>query len=141
MTKKQNPFLSAVSVVAVSIYLIAAGIFLILSGRIKPSRPLWNLLRVKFLPKRKGSLEEIIPEHGHCFIGKLPKGLISDQEGLSRLVIFENGNPLGKPHVTHDEIRVNGGGCYSHWGEQVYFSTSDNSDPSKNGRVYTFSEK
>ncbi|MBF0495588.1 MAG: class I SAM-dependent methyltransferase [Deltaproteobacteria bacterium] len=54
----------------------------------------------------------------------------------SPLTLFENGQELGPPHMLHDEIRQKGGGAYSHWGEWLYFSSSDNSDPNRNGRTY-----
>src|SRR4029077_6571352 len=40
------------------------------------------------------------------------------------------------PHVAHRSIREEGCGRYSRWGDTVYFSTSDNSDPRSNGRLY-----
>lgn len=55
----------------------------------------------------------------------------------SRLILFEDGQPMGPGHVVHDDIRANGAGRYSHWAEYLYFSASDNSNPALNGRVYT----
>jgi len=61
----------------------------------------------------------------------------------SKLVIRENGHPLGPAHTEHDAIRQLGHGRYSHWDNGVapfiLFSTSDNSDPVTNGRHYTAS--
>jgi hypothetical protein len=56
----------------------------------------------------------------------------------SRLILLENGAPLGRAHSLHATIRCRGGGAYSHWGEQplLYFSSSDNSDPNANKRTY-----
>lgn len=54
----------------------------------------------------------------------------------SNLVLLENGKRIGKAHTLHDEIRRTGRGAYSHWGESVYFSTSDSTDPRVNGRSY-----
>ena len=34
-----------------------------------------------------------------------------------------------------------GGGRFSHWGDQLYFSTSDGSDPRGNGRIYEVVEQ
>jgi hypothetical protein len=56
---------------------------------------------------------------------------------VSRLVMLEDGAPLGPPHQIHDVIRSKGLGRYSHWGNGLHFSSSDNSDPRVNGRVYT----
>ena len=53
-------------------------------------------------------------------------------------MVFEDGLMLGLAHASHDHIRRFGRGRFSHWGNQVIFSTSDNSDPNTNGRSYTF---
>lgn len=55
----------------------------------------------------------------------------------STLLVFEDENPLGPAHASHEEIRTLGGGCFSHWADSLYFSTSDNSDPNTNGKTYT----
>ncbi|RME49663.1 MAG: hypothetical protein D6795_11380, partial [Deltaproteobacteria bacterium] len=55
-----------------------------------------------------------------------------------RLFLYEDGVPLGPRMALHEEIRRKGGGRYSHWGDTLIFSTSDNSDPNENGRRYTF---
>ncbi len=54
----------------------------------------------------------------------------------SRLILLENGKVIGKPHALHDTIRTSGLGNYSHWGNSLYFSASDCSDPRTNGRRY-----
>jgi hypothetical protein len=64
----------------------------------------------------------------------------SEQQHRSKLVVLENGKPLPIPHSMHAHIQGMGTGRYSHWfdGRETYlwFSTSDNSDPRTNGRVY-----
>ena len=55
---------------------------------------------------------------------------------VSRLILLENGKVIGKPHALHDTIRTSGLGNYSHWGNLLYFSASDCSDPRANGRHY-----
>ncbi|MBZ5500377.1 MAG: FkbM family methyltransferase [Acidobacteriia bacterium] len=55
----------------------------------------------------------------------------------SSLLLFEDENMLGPPHTPHDDIRVKGGGGYSHWQANLYFSSSDGSDPNANARKYT----
>src|SRR5690606_18220931 len=57
----------------------------------------------------------------------------------SRAVLLEDGRVLGPAHTSHNEIRQQGNGRYSHWGEGVYLSSSDNSDPRTNGREYVLS--
>ena len=54
----------------------------------------------------------------------------------SRLLVFEDGKPLGPPHCQHQFITDEGGGRFSHWNGLLLFSTSDNSDPTRNGRRY-----
>ena len=39
-------------------------------------------------------------------------------------------------HTMHEHIRMRGGGAYSHWQDRLIFSTTANSDPNANNRVY-----
>lgn len=55
----------------------------------------------------------------------------------SVLEVLEDGTPLGPRNSYTSEISAKGSGRYSHWGSAIYFSASDNSDPSTNGRVYS----
>ncbi|WP_407426252.1 polysaccharide lyase family 1 protein [Arcticibacter sp.] len=61
------------------------------------------------------------------------------QPNVSILRIFEDGKELGPAHSLHRNIRNTGKGMFSHWGNTLYFSTSDNSNPQTNGRKYTYS--
>jgi hypothetical protein len=54
----------------------------------------------------------------------------------SDLQLMEDNRPLGPAHTLHDEIRTQGKGRYSHWRQDLWFSTSDNTDPRTNGRRY-----
>lgn len=66
-------------------------------------------------------------------------GVESDGNGqiaASQLALFENGRSLGPPHSLHARIVQEGGGRYSHWGDQLIFAASDNSNPAYNGRTY-----
>ena len=56
----------------------------------------------------------------------------------STLRIFENGVELGPAHSNHNDIRKYGLGQFSHWGNALIFSTSDNTNPLSNGRKYTY---
>ena len=49
----------------------------------------------------------------------------------SGLVLFESGVPLGPAHSDHVSIRELGGGRFSHWGEWLYFSSSENLPPNQ----------
>jgi SAM-dependent methyltransferase len=60
----------------------------------------------------------------------------SDHPSRSQLILLEDGQPLWTRHTLHDEIRLHGRGRYSHWGNSLMFSTSDNSDPNSNNRRY-----
>lgn len=62
-----------------------------------------------------------------------------EQPQKSTLRLFENGVELGPAHSNHDDIRKYGLGQFSHWGNTLYFSTSDNSNPLTNGRKYSYS--
>jgi hypothetical protein len=55
----------------------------------------------------------------------------------SSFLLCEDGRPLGTGHSSHQIIRNAGRGLFSHWGKQLFFSTSDNSDPHSNRRKYT----
>lgn len=77
-------------------------------------------------------------EFGFLYTGIFVNACPSDQfGGHSTLILLEDGKPLGPAHSAHAEIRKEGRGRYSHWGaSKVWFATSDNSDPTTNGRQY-----
>lgn len=56
----------------------------------------------------------------------------------SRLMVYEDGRMLGLGHSLHDHISRFGSGRFSHYGANLYFSASDNSDPNQNGRTYSY---
>jgi len=60
-----------------------------------------------------------------------------DNPRRSKLMLFENGVPLGFAHAPHSHIQAHGRSRYSHWGDSLIFSTTDNSDPNSNGRTYS----
>ncbi|MEE9303204.1 MAG: hypothetical protein V3U84_05400 [Thiotrichaceae bacterium] len=59
-----------------------------------------------------------------------------DEPTKSRLIILESGKEIGSRHSIHADIRRIGEGYFSHWSNGVYLSTSDNTDPRTNNRVY-----
>jgi len=72
------------------------------------------------------------PELGKAHIVRVGLAEVADSPGhgdRSRMELFEDGRPLGPAHSRHDDIRNLGQGRYSHWGEQLYFSSSDGQDP------------
>jgi hypothetical protein len=98
---------------------------------------------LRYLGPRPGTLAEIQHVDGLAWRGTLPllAGSIPHDElqpGRCRLLLFEDGHPLGPSHAPHARIAAEGGGQYSRWGRYVYFSTPDGSDPRGNGRAYTF---
>jgi 2-polyprenyl-6-hydroxyphenyl methylase/3-demethylubiquinone-9 3-methyltransferase len=56
---------------------------------------------------------------------------------VSPVRLREDGKMIGLAHSMHAEIGELGRGRFSHWGDTLYFSTSDNSDPNSNGRAYS----
>lgn len=80
-----------------------------------------------------------VNDGGHCWM--VPAGAFGQGDNpaapcSSHLRLYENGVPLGIAHAVHEDIRGVGRGRYSHWQGWVRFSTSDNSDPNRNGRSY-----
>lgn len=55
----------------------------------------------------------------------------------SSLRLFEDDRELGPSSAVHRDIRELGNGRFSHWRRDLFFSTSDNSDPRTNGRRYS----
>lgn len=139
--------LDFLSFAAISTYLAAILAVLIVSGRLSPSLSLRGMAiaamrgvrRRRPLKRRRLRLPR--PERGFCYASTLPWGLESDQEGRSRLTLFEDGASLGPAHALHDTIRDHGRGAFSHWGGSLLFSSSDNSDPRRNGRIYQIAEE
>ena len=68
----------------------------------------------------------------------LPRGDDNDNPFASKLCLYENECRLTDAHHAHSAIRLAGGGRYSHWGNRLFFSTTDDSDPNANGRTYSF---
>ena len=56
-------------------------------------------------------------------------------------MLYEDGRMLGLAHSMHDHISRFGKGRFSHYGPNLYFSASDNSDPNQNGRTYAYCEQ
>ena len=82
-----------------------------------------------------------VRDTGFCWTAmlpdSLPEGDTPEAPNKSRLVLLEDGKPIGPPHSQHAMIRNYGCGRFSHWHRSLYFSTSDDSDPNYSGRNYT----
>jgi MoaA/NifB/PqqE/SkfB family radical SAM enzyme len=77
--------------------------------------------------------EAIQREHGRCFIARLVPGV----DALA-FCFYEDDRCLSAHQsLLHDDIRKLGEGRYAINGHWLYFSTSDGSDPRRNGRQYS----
>ena len=123
----------------VSIFIVIVAVWLVATGRIS-SPGLVKYLRSLFVGRQSGLMHNINHESGHCYVVIVPEQLLSDREVASWVHLFEDGKPIGPAHCPHDQVRQFGGGRFSHWGAEVYFSSSDNSDPRTNGRDYAWRE-
>jgi hypothetical protein len=115
------------------------GFYLIITKKIRPSG-LRKIVKSWFREKYKSEISGFVKEDGFCWIAVLPDYLCSDLDSGSSLRLFENGKEIGIPHCSHQEIREIGLGRYSHWGNSLYFSTPDNSNPNENNRKYSVEE-
>jgi radical SAM protein with 4Fe4S-binding SPASM domain len=78
-----------------------------------------------------------VHEQGLCYLGQIPEEFLKASENAEQPVrLYEDDKELPHPDAPHDRIRQIGTGNYSVWHGWIYFSSSDNSDPLKSGRVY-----
>jgi hypothetical protein len=84
--------------------------------------------------------DDISPEQGHafCYWAPLLVGISDtpDQPQQSSFLLLEDGKIIGTPHALHSDVREKGRGLWSHWGQNIFFSSSDGTDPRQNGREY-----
>lgn len=76
---------------------------------------------------------------GNCWTIDLDGAGLGDceqQPMASMLELYEDHLPLGPRHAVHDSISKLGRGRFSYWGSTLYFSASDNSDPTRNNHRY-----
>jgi 2-polyprenyl-3-methyl-5-hydroxy-6-metoxy-1,4-benzoquinol methylase len=57
---------------------------------------------------------------------------MTDRRNASPVFVFQDETQLAMPHSIHDDIAKCGGGRFSHWGDEVLFSTRDGGDPNLN---------
>lgn len=78
---------------------------------------------------------------GHCWVAALPAGLPAGDSLTDPMAsgarLFEDGREIGPAHVPHAEIAAAGGGRFSHWGNRLCLSASDNTKAGRNRRTYT----
>ena len=76
---------------------------------------------------------------GNCYVLELPELVqYADSPFVARsdLVVREDDRLIGKRAFSVDEVVRKGRGAYLHFGDALFFSTSDNTDPNRTGRVY-----
>jgi hypothetical protein len=84
--------------------------------------------------------QSLINENGNCFVYTFrtyAARIFSRLPFYANSLLYEDGRPLAIPASEHDDIRNIGAGRYSMWTDNIYFSSTDNSDPRYNGRKYT----
>jgi hypothetical protein len=86
---------------------------------------------------KKEIVNSIAPESGFAYIASINHPEWSAHVKPSTAEVLENGKPLRFSNSIHRDIRDIGRGRYSFWHDHLYFSASDNSDPRKNGKIYT----
>ena len=83
-------------------------------------------------------LKKIRHVGGFAYVARTNLVALSSHKDLSTAVLLENGLPLSDAaNIMLDEIRELGYGRHSFSFGNVYFSSSDNSDPRQNGRLYS----
>jgi len=90
-------------------------------------------------------VEDALLSSGYLYVLTRNFGVQQDSPSsgfASPVRLFENGVELTPAHSLHADIRDYGGGRFSDWnGPWLYFSTSDNTDPRTNGRIYSWSSQ
>lgn len=81
-------------------------------------------------------LNEFRHDGGCAWQALLPSPAGSQSSDAAGVRLFENGVELGPAHCLHRDIREQGSGRFSAYDGQLWFSSSDNSDPTANGREY-----
>ncbi|MBF0515540.1 MAG: hypothetical protein HQK97_00280 [Nitrospirae bacterium] len=78
-------------------------------------------------------IEHFRHEAGHAWFAKLPNNSFTPP---SRAMLMEDGRPLRRANAGLDAVAYVGGGRYNVSHDELLFSSSDNSDPERNGRKY-----
>lgn len=88
--------------------------------------------------ERRLNPKEIRPVKGNCYsvYCKFLGGDSPENPSRSLLRVYENGVELQGSHCVHESIATQGQGRFSHWGQMLFFSATDNTDPVTNGRDY-----
>lgn len=85
------------------------------------------------------------PERRHAYIVPLPSPHFDPAATAPQhdpdIMLLEDGRPMPFPGSLHDDIRGAGRGRFSVWTQSLYFSSSDKTDPRRNGRTYTLAKR
>jgi SAM-dependent methyltransferase len=76
------------------------------------------------------------PAGGFAWRGRAAEGAALGTPG--RLMLYENGSPIGWPNQGVDFIQAWGRGRYRVDGDDIVFSATDNGDPNRSGARYQF---
>ena len=99
----------------------------------------------RFLPAGAVGLQTLEPPfhrtEGLCWAKRLPPDIARLSDGnenpkASPLRLFQDSREVGPAHTPHREIREKGAGRYSFWGNTLYFSTPDGSDPNQGDHCF-----
>ena len=92
----------------VGAYLTLVLVFLLLTRRLSPEASIRRIFRAGFRPKQQGKLGRIDHDGAHCYTSPVDPNLISEAEGWSRIVVYEDGRPLeGAGRATSAQSRMN----------------------------------
>jgi 2-polyprenyl-3-methyl-5-hydroxy-6-metoxy-1,4-benzoquinol methylase len=85
-------------------------------------------------------IDAIRHDAGYCWTIELPEEIAIgddiDNPVKSDLQLWEGDIPLGPPHANHNRIRNAGGGLYSHWGRNLFFSSAIADEPATSGVIF-----
>lgn len=98
-------------------------------------RPSLDTRPTTFVPVQSG---DMVHERGHCFRVRLarPAGRLVQSALVDDVAVHEDGQPLPFADALADVLETEGHGRYAVRARQIYFSSSDGSDPRTNGRRY-----
>ena len=75
-------------------------------------------------------------ERGHAWVAELGDEVVAKVGDPRRLMVYENGSPLGWPDARASAIAKYGNGRYRVDGKRLLFSSSNRSNPNQEGRLY-----
>jgi hypothetical protein len=88
---------------------------------------------------------KIVSNSGFAYTYAVPElasdGDSSDQPNKSKFILLEDGKVIGPAHSSHEQIRSEGKGRWSHWQGTIYFSSSDGTSPTEGKHQYVLRRK